>query len=145
MRVVISVIIAVCAITGCQTTSPSKYTPSGRAEIVLSMPQDEVVGKLAEVCMDEGLVVNETSQFHVLCSKKLEGMKAVAADMLAGDDAQRYVRFTVVKTSKGTRIQSYDYLEGQNRFGKTKRYELKQGHQVDGIQKMLDRLKNAEK
>lgn len=130
---------------GCATQAPMVKTPSGRPEAIFhNSSPEEVRSKLSSACLDAGLVISDSTNNAVMCTKQMEGMQAALAQMAIGNAYStapvQSVRFNLVNTDAGVRVQAFQWIETQMPFGQINRQELNAGAQFNEIQQLLYNL-----
>ena len=135
-------VLATLVLAGCVTQpAPIAHTVSGRPEAVFQKTPEETATLLAERCLDRGLIIQEQSPSHLVCGKVMQGNDAFIAGLAFGTrygtDPEQRIRFAILRTPTGTRVQAYQWVETQNAYGQTSRHEINNQRAFNDTQQTL--------
>ena len=136
-------IVAACVLSGCQTV-PS--VAQGRPEHFFTGAKIETIqSALAEMCMNRQAIIDINTLGQVVCSSETDGLQSFVASMLVGGrhgSTPRFkIRFSLVQSQTGVRVQAYRWLESTNAYGRVDTQELTDANTVASeLQKIDDAL-----
>ncbi len=136
-------VAAALSLTGCATTEP--YTPvttaSGKPEAYFASAPEQTSSRLSSMCMDRQGTVMQSTPNQVVCEFKMGMAQSVLATMAMGNQystpPQTFVRFNVIPTDHGSRVQGSAWIETTMAFGQKRTMDMSGGRAGSQIQGML--------
>jgi len=119
-----------------------KITSSGMPEgDFIKKNLDEVRNILIGGCISKGIPVLETNSNSIVCSKELEGGRAMIAQMAIGNShsttPRAKVRFMFYQMGADVRVTSTQWLETQMAFGQVNTMSMDGNNDFNSIQQFL--------
>lgn len=134
---------ALLALSGCAAQPPLlKQTQSGMAEGTFEAATlDDVRNKLIQSCAQRGRQVREASTNKVVCSKRMEGGGAIAAQLALGNaystTPESVAQFTFYQVGANVNVVGSLWAETQMAFGQMQRGDLNSPAQINTLQQAL--------
>lgn len=122
-----------------------KPTSSGYAEGVFKNETlDSVKNKLIGACSKGGAMIEEVSDNLVVCSKVMDGTKALFAQALIGNSSSTRpigkIRFVMYSENSVVNVTADQWIETQMALGQVRRVELNSHASQNALQTILDKL-----
>lgn len=141
-----SLVLALCvnaSLFGCAAQQPLlKTTVSGYPEgIFRGSGVEQVKSKLMNACIDNRLLVMESSTNQVVCGKRMEGGDAILTQLAIGNSYStppvQKIRFVIFQLDADVRVTAQQWVETQMAFGQMQNMELRSNNHNNGVQQLL--------
>lgn len=105
-------------------------TAQAKAPVVAYFTGDaeEVPAKLAQLCVERGILVVEQDRFHVKCAKEERSFGGLLAHALVNPrystSPQMVVQFSISRIAHYSAVQAVQWMESQSAFGQMRRMEI---------------------
>lgn len=140
---VLSFLLFAALLAGCAAPPPLiAQTPSHRPEATFdNLSTKDVLGKMVGICLMQGAVIVNQTDYQLVCQKDMSPGDAVLAQILIGN---RYsttpvvkIRFNAAPIGNGVRVQTYQWIETQMAMGQVQTVEMNGNENFNSIQAKL--------
>lgn len=146
MRSIFALLVApalVFSLSACATGG--EYSPvataSGRPEAYFSTIPDTTSSKIAAGCMNIRGTVHQSTPNMVVCEMPMGMGQQIVAQALMGNSysttPQEFIRFNIIPTAKGSRVQAQGWIETTMAFGQKQTTDISSGRAGSQIQQFL--------
>lgn len=144
MKKLFLICLASALLFGCAQPQLVKETQSGKAEGEYpNHTPEQVADAIVQNCNNKGYVIEDQAKNYVICSKEMEGGKAVMMQMMIGNSysttPQVKMRFSISKFKTGTKVWANAWSESQTAFGQVNRMQLDGNNVRNELQEFLDK------
>ncbi|HGJ5878780.1 MAG TPA: hypothetical protein ACHBZ9_06860 [Arsenophonus nasoniae] len=145
------IIFFMILLSGCANQEPlKKKTQSGKPEgTYQNTTKSDVKDSLSEYCNNKGLIVMESTDSIVICSKETEGMHSILSQMVLGNSYSTTpvakIKFSIGEVGGSVKVWSDAWIETQMAMGQIKQMVIKDNSTINDLQNILDNLKPKKK
>ena len=131
--------LAFCAFAAPVLAQGNLYsTPSGQPEATFEKASlEQVAGKIANRCMDNGWTIVSQTTNQVVCEFKLNAVASALARVFIGNsystDPRAFMRFSMAQIGENVRSQANTWIETQMAFGQTRQEPQTTPDYFDGM------------
>lgn len=137
----IGILVPFLFFQGCAVQKVPLKRPEG---VYGSASVEEIKARLMDSCLQRNLIISETGDNHVVCSKELTGMDAFLARLTIGNayssTPEQKMRFTVFRIGDAVKVTGHEWVETQMPFGKVNKVELAGEKHAAEMRKLLASL-----
>lgn len=118
------------------------YTPSGKPDMIFYDANPTAASdKLVTACMDGGMAVTDQSDRQVTCEVDLDDIQSIFSQFLLGNSystkPRQFLKFNLVDTSDGARVQATSWIETQMALGQLQRQPLASDNQQNRLMQFM--------
>src|SRR5690606_11021210 len=99
--------------------------------------------KLANGCLDSGMVVMDQSDRQVTCEINVDDISSVFSQLLLGNSystpPRQFIKFNMTSIDDGTRVQANSWIETQLALGQVRRMPLNNDDHQNGMMAFMQK------